>query len=852
MAGTAGRGGRSRGWLVPLVLAAVVAALANTPWVLPALLPKVDGVRVVLPGPLGQPGLSVFANGVAVVLLIWSVVRMIGSSSPAERLARRVLRRGDVLGAAEVYLQAGAKRRAFQLLKRGRAWSRAAAVASELGLDDEAADLLRRAGGRHLAEASRLYRRAGDTEAERRAEREFAEWCLAQGHFDEALEAWMRAGDPQRAARAARVSLNEGRLQPSHPSFRVAVRAAEEVRDHQLLARLHEAEGAWTAAARAWRIAGDHDRAAEYFRRAGQLDEAAREEAASGRHREAVLLKVRHLGQTVERLQRLAASGRGTTSEAVQLKVQLARETDPLLEQAAEHGLEVEIVSLLKGAGRVDEAVERLSALGQVHAAADLAQEAQRWDLAARLHERMSRFTEASDAWEQAGDLERAARCAERAGEDERALELFRKVGKPKEIAHCLARLGYLQDAVVELHREGLLGDACEVLRTYPGPLPDAPDVVLDIAEWARANASLHQAIACLQRAVVGLALRSSRVGPAIALARLLHEAGDSAAALAQVERVLRFDYACEPAQRLKREIAAEQRAGDPSSTLPAAAGDAVVEAPPAPTTAEQRYEIQQELGRGGMGVVYRALDTRLQREVALKVLRATSAEETARLEREARAAATLNHSGIVTVYDFQPGFGGHFIVMEYVPGEPLDQLIRSDRERIRQSLVTILIRLADAVAFAHSRHVVHRDLKPGNILLTPSLDVKILDFGIAARLDVDGPREMQVCGTPFYMSPEQIRGETPTPASDIYSLGATAFHLATGRPPFPRGDVINAHLEQSPPDPREQEPELHPSLARIILRCLAKEPSERYPSASALREELLPLERAGAQVRDA
>lgn len=851
MAGAAGTGGRTRGWLLPLVIAVVMGALANVPWVLMALTPRVEGFRVVLPGALTQPGISLIMNGVAVAMLIWSVVQLIGSSSPAERLARRLLRRGDVLGAAEVYVQAGAKRRALQLLKTGRAWSRAAAVALELGLEEEAADLLRRAGGRQLTEASRMYRRLGNTESERRCERELAEWCLAQGHYDEALEAWMRAGEVQRAARAARVSLNEGRLQHSHPSFKVAIRAAEEARDHRLLARLHETEGAWTSAARAWRSAGDHGRAAEYFRRAGQLDQAAQEETASGRHREAVLLKVRHLGQSVERLQRLVANGHGESTEAAQLKVQLRHETDPLLEAAAELGLETEIVSLLKGAGRVNEAVDRLATLGQVQAAADLAQEVQRWDLAAPLHERMARWTEASEAWEQAGDLERAARCAERVGEDERALELYRKVGKPKETAHCLARLGYLQDAVVELHREGLLAEACEVLRIYPGPLPDVSDVILDVAEWARANVSVHQAIACLQRAVVGLALRPNRVDPAVALARLLHQAGDSAAAVAQVERVLRFDYAYGPAQQLKREIAAEHRVGDPASTMPAPRGEGS-QSELAPTTAEQRYEIQQELGRGGMGVVYRALDTRLQRDVALKVLRATSAEETARLEREARAAATLNHPGIVTVYDFRPGFGGHFIVMEYVPGEPLDQLIRSDRERVRRSLVTILIRLADAVAFAHSRHVVHRDLKPGNILLTPSLDVKILDFGIAARLDVDAPKESQVCGTPFYMSPEQIRGEVPTPASDIYSLGATAFHLATGRPPFPRGDVINAHLEQPAPDPREQAPDLHPTLARIILRCLEKEPRDRYPSAFALRDALLPLEAGGALVQDA
>jgi serine/threonine-protein kinase len=243
------------------------------------------------------------------------------------------------------------------------------------------------------------------------------------------------------------------------------------------------------------------------------------------------------------------------------------------------------------------------------------------------------------------------------------------------------------------------------------------------------------------------------------------------------------------------------------------------------------------------MGVVYKARDLRLERDVAIKVLRTTSKEEAARLEQEAKAAATLNHPGIVTVYDFEVGFDGYFIAMEYVPGEALDQLLKSDPGRIRANLRDLLVRLADAVAYAHRRHVIHRDLKPGNVLVTPDLDVKILDFGIAARLDsASGAAAGGVCGTPFYMAPEQIRGEVPTPATDIYAFGATAFHLATGRPPFYRGNVIDAHLKDAPPDPRDSVPDLHPELARIILRCLEKQPGERFQAADDLRDELLRL----------
>jgi predicted Ser/Thr protein kinase len=500
-------------------------------------------------------------------------------------------------------------------------------------------------------------------------------------------------------------------------------------------------------------------------------------------------------------------------------------------------GMRDEMIEILSDSGRADEAIQRLVEEGQDAAAAELARNAQRWDVAAPILERLERWGEASDVHELAGDIGAAARCAERAGEDERALQLYRSLDLPASSARCLARLGFLQDALIELHRANLVDEACEVLRSHPGPVPDIPDVVLDMAAWAKAKDGPAEAIAILQRAVIGVALQPGRLGPAVALARELLEAGDLDAAAGQIERILAFDYAHAPAQQLRRDLEIARSERDHAATRPPR--DEGVAAPET-AAATQRYEIQTELGRGGMGVVYRARDLRLERDVAIKVLRTTSKEEAARLEQEAKAAATLNHPGIVTVYDFEVGFDGYFIAMEYVPGEALDQLLKSDPGRIRAHLRSLLVRLADAIAYAHRRHVIHRDLKPGNVLVTPDLEVKILDFGIAARLDsAAGSSAGGVCGTPFYMAPEQIRGEVPTPATDIYAFGATAYHLATGRPPFYRGNVIDSHLKDPPADPRDTVPDLHAELARIVLKCLEKTPGDRYQSADELRDEL-------------
>ena len=267
-------------------------------------------------------------------------------------------------------------------------------------------------------------------------------------------------------------------------------------------------------------------------------------------------------------------------------------------------------------------------------------------------------------------------------------------------------------------------------------------------------------------------------------------------------------------------------------------------------------YRIVDRLGAGGMGEVYRAEDTRLGRQVAVKVLPAALASDPdrlSRLHREARALAALDHPGIVTVHSVEAADGVDFITMELVDGETLDRAI-PPRGLPFGRLLTIATALADALAAAHARGVVHRDLKPGNAMLTRDGRVKVLDFGLArwveapaapagSRLSTEAvTHDGALLGTAPYMSPEQVEGRAADARSDIFALGTIIYEMATGQRPF-RGDsgaaVMSAILRDDPPMLTEARPDLDPALARVVRRCLAKDPDRRFQSALDVRNEL-------------
>jgi len=269
-----------------------------------------------------------------------------------------------------------------------------------------------------------------------------------------------------------------------------------------------------------------------------------------------------------------------------------------------------------------------------------------------------------------------------------------------------------------------------------------------------------------------------------------------------------------------------------------------------APMILNDRYQLEQTLGTGGMALVYKAKDLMLERSVAVKVLRedlSTDLSFRERFRQEARAAANLSHPNIVTVHDFGLDQGHLFIVMEYVPGTDLKTRIREKGRFSVQETLELMIQACQGVGYAHRAGLVHCDIKPHNMLVSPDGRLKVTDFGIARALASISPEERSevVWGSPHYFSPEQAAGLPPSPASDVYSLGVILYEMLTGQLPFNAGDaeeLARMHREVQPIPPRAINPAIPLQLDEIILKVLSKEPSARYRTADQLGHLLLGL----------
>ncbi len=457
---------------------------------------------------------------------------------------------------------------------------------------------------------------------------------------------------------------------------------------------------------------------------------------------------------------------------------------------------------------------------------------------------------------EEADDPVGAARLWAQAGEHRRAGRLLEAQGDPEAAAEALAREG-----------DGELGGV-------PG---DASERDLNAGRRALAAGDLEGAQAALRR------VREESPGYRAAcrlLGDVYQRQGRSAAAAVKYGRAVEGRRPREEtAETFYRAGVAWLEAGEPTEALALLttlwefdpswrdvdrqrerARLRLAERAVRGSQASVRYERGEALGRGGMGVVYRAVDLVLDREVALKLLDPASdvlRGQRRRFLREARSAAALNHPNIVGIHDFGELDGDLYIAMELVEGTTLREMQATAGVLDVETLESLLAQAAGALAYAHGHGVVHCDLKPANLMWTPDGRLKIADFGLArflhrGRGEQDVPHDRagagtaagqrsassedygsQQLGTPRYMSPEQLRAGHVDARTDQYSLGVTLYEMATGDAPFTGADLLRATAEARPPRPARED--LPAELEAVILRCLARDPEDRFPSAEAL-----------------
>jgi len=482
-------------------------------------------------------------------------------------------------------------------------------------------------------------------------------------------------------------------------------------------------------------------------------------------------------------------------------------------------------------------AAKMFAAAGDVEKAAKLYEKLEDFPNAAEAFENMGELTKAFDYYVRADRPAHAARCAEVLGRLDDASEMFRKAGDiDGEIRVLQAQGDYFRAGRLEFeHRR--YGDALATLANidsrdpiYHRALEMQGDVLRAQGRFEKAYSKYRSAVGDRECVVATLPLYYK-------MARALEEEQDRSGALEHYNAILTVDKNYEDVSlRVKALLGRGRR-----NTIPGTTSSGIFAAPEG--SSPHRYEVLEEVARGGMGIVYKARDTVLGRIVAFKILGENLRENETAVKyflREARAAAALSHPNIVTIFDAGEQDGEYYMAMEFVEGTTLKELVKRKGALAEDQVRYILINGCKALQYAHSKGVIHRDIKSGNVMITRDKALKVMDFGLAKFMREYQKDHTQQVGTPFYMSPEQIIGKNIDFRSDLYSLGCTIFECATGTVPFFKGDLSYHHVHTKPPSPRSVNPALSRDLERVILKMLEKNPDERYQSAKEIMDDAL------------
>jgi tetratricopeptide (TPR) repeat protein len=752
-----------------------------------------------------------------------SEAESVADAEPSRKERSRLLKTAEQMTeadgpevAAGFLLGQGLKDEALELFVKAEIFDRAAEIRYDQNRFDEAAELYRKAGRSDAAAG--IY-------AQIERYKEAAECYLASEKHSLAAEMYERASDFAQAGRcyreigfqrhAAQAFLKGGReseaadalmaafIEEGGGSTKINDQKARELRGiatkaSELLAKLErfeEAEnilvraGAFGRAAKLAYQTGAYDRAAQLFLRVGRGDLAAKALARTGDE----LSAARHMGEYLR--------DKGDDAAAIGHLIKA--------------GDYVSAAELCRKLGRFADSGEHYMRAEHPAAAAEMFRAAGQPERAAEAYEAAGRFEEAAECLAQSSEVERRAALLEKAGRTFEAGQLWAQGNRADEAIRVLQQIEASHARFAE---------ACSLL-----------------GQLFRDKGMHSLSLKKLEQAAGGEAVRKDNAQIFYELAVGLEERGQWARCAEILERILGYDYHYrDAAERLERVKANAAR--QPAEASAESAPSTTVASPAVGARSLRRYEIVRELGRGGMGVVYLARDSVLEREVAYKVLPEGLRNNPNALKnflREAKAAAQLNHPSIVTIYDAGESEHGFYLAMELVDGTTLKEVLRHRGAVAPGGVIYILRHMAEALAYAHGKKVVHRDIKTANTMWTTDRQVKIMDFGLAKLMEEVRNATTMISGTPFYMSPEQTLGRNVDHRTDLYSLGVMIFELATGQLPFRKGNVPYHHVHTPPPNPRELKPELPEALAQLILKCLEKDPAARFQTARALVEEI-------------
>ncbi len=580
-----------------------------------------------------------------------------------------------------------------------------------------------------------------------------------------------------------------------------------------------------------------------------------------------------------DRVMKIAASGDGQTVYFGHFERGLVvrRFSDCLLRAARSYekcGMLGEAAALYEAKNELSRAVELYVQIEDYAKAAALADRLDNVESAADLYEKAGQFAEAAARFEHVNMIERAASCYAAAGNGAQAAKLLAQLGDAVKAAEIHLQSGDLAAAGNLFEKAGAMDKALDAYekaaksgkltasgalglgRLYLGservddaikllqPVTRDPDLgheALKVLAECFMNKGMYNLAADRYReALVGQEeIVADNIDIFYGLGCAYEQAGMYDEAREVFQGILVVDYYYKDVSGRLEHIDEMSSVFAPKTVAPdtsAPAGTQVT----VPVSHKKRYETIRQLGQGGMGVVYLARDTKLDREVALKVLPSRFSkndELRSRFVREARAVAALNHKNVVAVYDIGEEWGESYISMEYIEGQSFREILRDRKTLPPDEAVSVTKQIAEGLAAAHARGIIHRDIKPENIMIvTDTGDVKIMDFGLA-RIDTESDltREGSVMGTWRYMAPEQVKGERPKTATDVYATGIILFEAITGTPPFPEGDLAFHHVNTLPPPLTDAAPDAPAALAAIVEKCLNKDPDERYADGAEL-----------------